>query len=247
MVNYEQIVNNFIAELEQTIPVERKEYDSSVYKLKTGKYLIYIYLPCSNRQSGVEELATIHLDIDLLISDQKKILNRLNGIYGLGERVYARNTVVARVDKKVALNFLADHHLQVPIPGKYRYGLFYEGEMISLAVFSGGRLMREEPLGYRSFELIRFCHKANILVVGGLSKLIKAFVSDFKPQDIMTYCDLDWTEKSSLEKIGFQVVGQIDPQCFYVMGNKRYTDFSAVDGEFYKVMNRGSLKLKLLL
>jgi hypothetical protein len=139
------------------------------------------------------------------------------------KRIYARNTVVARIDKRTSLQFLVEHHLQTALPGKYRYGLYEQGELVAVAVFSGGRRMLDKDEDYRSFELLRFCNKTGINVIGGLSKLIKAFCNDFSPGDIMTFTDRDWSQHSSLEKIGFVAKEITAPINFWITGTKRYT------------------------
>ena len=138
------------------------------------------------------------------------ILSRIKSKLGLARKIHARQTVVARINKAQAMQFQEDYHLQGPLPGKYRYGLFLGGELVSVAVFSGGRRMRtyteEEDL--RSFELLHFCHKKDLVVVGGLSKLLRSFVQDFEPGDIMTYVDRDWSDGASFERLVFEIVGE---------------------------------------
>lgn len=244
MIFYEERINGFVEELAKSIEILSFEKVNDVYKIDTNKYLIYIYLPYSQRIEN-ESASVLHIDIDQLVSSQAKIVRRIKVLYGLGDRIYARQTVVARIDKSVSMSFLEEHHVNIAVAGKYRYGLFYKGELVSIAVFSGGRLMRDEKVGYRSFELIRFCHKADLLVVGGLSKLLKAFIKDFNPQDIMTYADLDWTTESSLGKIGFDIIERTAPQQFFVENNVRKSLLERQKEEGYLVTNRGSLKLKL--
>jgi hypothetical protein len=212
-----------------------------------GTLFIYLYPPNHARQPAHPELQTLHIDVDLLRSSKRKVINRIKGILGLGERIYARETVAARIDKKVAIAFQEEHHLQVALPGKYRYGLFYEGELVSVAVFSGGRRMNGKSEDYRSFELLRFCHKTDHNVVGGVSKLIGRFAQEFKPADIMTYADLDWCQQSSLEKIGFMPSEIKEPQKFWIVDGKRSYAAAAVHTGEYQVQNSGSLKLKLIL
>lgn len=233
--------------MSRSIDIKENNKLSDVYTLYTSIYCIYIYLPGSTRIPNHTRLKTIHIDIDMLQQASTKILNRIIGLHGCGKKIYARETVVARIDKKVALDFLEEHHLNVPLAGKYRYGLYKDGELVSIAVFSGARLMYQTAEKYRSFELLRFCHKGNTLVVGGLSKLIKAFSKDFKPQDIMTYADLDWTEESSLGSVGFQTVGSLSPQVFYIVQGRRQSNLPNKEETYYTLKNRGSLKLKLLL
>lgn len=164
------------------------------------------------RISSPDSIKTIHIDAHVLMQDMEKVLARIRTISGHGRRLYARQTVAARVDKRITLAFLTEHHLQTPMPGKYRYGLFFNGELVSIAVFSGGRRMHDQAADYRSFELIRFCHKREFIAIGGLSKLIAAFRKDFNPGDLMTYVDRDWSQDSSLQQIGFKEEGTLDPQ-----------------------------------
>jgi hypothetical protein len=142
MVTFQQEIELFVEEITSQLP-HSTHYDRSdnVPRLQLGTLFIYLYPPNHARQPAHPELQTLHIDVDLLRSSKRKVINRIKGILGLGERIYARETVAARIDKKVAIAFQEEHHLQVALPGKYRYGLFYEGELVSVAVFSGGRRM----------------------------------------------------------------------------------------------------------
>ncbi|MFC3197177.1 hypothetical protein ACFOET_06105 [Parapedobacter deserti] len=173
--------------------------------------------------SGAERRVTvsngtrcIHVDEDLWITKPDILLSRLAALGGQARRIHARNTVAARIDKPTALAFQEEHHLQVSLPGKYRYGLYHQGELVAAAVFSGGRKMEGKPENYRSYELLRFCHKQGLQVVGGFSKLLDAFEQEFMPGDIMTYADKDWSDGSSYRNTGFIIVGEIEPQVFWV-------------------------------
>src|SRR3546814_19697927 len=81
-------------------------------------------------------------------------------------RIHGRETVVQRVDSNTGLQFLEANHLLVPLKGKYRFGLYYQEELRSLAVFSGARQMKSQGANHRSFELLRFCHAGMQLVSG---------------------------------------------------------------------------------
>jgi len=194
---------------------------------------------------------TVYLNVHQFVAQQDKVINRLKVMAGMAKKIYARDTVLARVDKKVSLEFQEEHHLQIPLPGKYRYGLFHQGELVSLAVFSGGRKMLDKPSDYRSFELLRFCHKADFLVLGGISKLLKGFIADFKPGDIMTYCDKDWSQDSSLAVIGFRKIAEKPAQQFWISGGKQFPiddlekleQFKLAYPDGYLFSNSGSIKL----
>ncbi|MFC7525273.1 hypothetical protein ACFQRK_15025 [Parapedobacter sp. GCM10030251] len=183
---------------------------------KTPVHIIY-YLSDSDKRIQLDvDARCIHIDEDLWINRPVLLLNRIASLAGKARRIHARDTVAARIDKSVAMAFQQENHLQVALPGKYRYGLFHSGDLVAIAVFSGGRKMNNQPDNYRSFELLRFCHKQGIQVVGGFSKLIDAFQQEFHPGDIMTYADKDWSDGDSYRKIGFMIVGQTEPQQFWI-------------------------------
>ncbi len=202
-------------------------------------------LSLENKKSNI-----IHLDADLWKTRPKALLNRIATLYGKAERSYARRSVVARIDKRTAMEFQEEHHLQGAIAGKYRYGLFMEGELLAIAVFSGLRNMRHTE-NYRSIELIHFCQKNQHLVIGGLSKLLTAMINDFSPNDIMTYVDRDWSDGDKFKSIGFKIIEVTKPQLFKVdrttfkrelikLGDTM--EFTSSD-EFYLVNNLGSIKM----
>lgn len=241
------LIEKFVQDLRKEGFLERYTIDDNMASIYLQQYVLFVYLGSSPRWENDSQIKAIHLDIDMLNTAYDKVFNRIRGLCGVGERVYARNTVVARIDKRIALDFLVEHHLNAPLAGKYRYGLFYQGELVSVAVFSGGRIMSDINMDHRSFELLRFCHKAGYLVVGGISKLIKAFVKDFRPHDIMTYADRDWSQHSSLESIGFKATGMTGQQTFYVKDGKRLAPHTEGHGYDYEIKNKGSIKLKLYL
>lgn len=251
-------INCFITTVERLLGVifEKKIEEKHIVLHAYGLDLsLVIYLPDAGARLPQALTRTIHIDYDQLLADFDKLCARLASLHGNGQVIYARKTVAARIDKRVTVSFLEEHHLQSATPGKYRYGLFHDGELVSIAVFSGGRRMRDQREGYRSFELIRFCHKSNFRVVGGLSKLLKAFIVDFQPADIMTYVDRDWSQDSNLSALGFKKVGTLAPQCYQVMNGRRqhisdpkYIEtVSRNPSEGYFICNSGSTKLLLIL
>lgn len=215
--------------------------------------IIFYYFPGGVRiKPDCIEKRCIHLDQDIWLNKTNLVLDRILSMIGQAQRFYARQAVVARIDKKTTLDFLEEHHLHIPLPGKYRYGLFFKGELMSICIFSGARVMRHTE-GYRSFECIRFCTKRGYIGVGGLSKLLKAFYRDFKPSDLMTYIDLDWSDGDKYEKIGFEKVGFLKPQYYLVNRTTHQRTPYKSDAnkaldikknkELYIVANCGSLKM----
>jgi len=235
-------------------PIVIKKINNLTYLFQVFEYdlTIFYYLPGSSRifngPTNFSGSIQIHLDEDIWLSKPTLLINRILVLTGNGKRVFARLCVVARIDKKTASDFQNEHHLQGELSGKYRYGLFFEGELIASAVFSGGRLMRHTE-NYRSFECLSFCTKQQFSVIGGLSKLLKAFSRDFRPNDIMTYVDRDWSDGKKFEKLGFKKIIITDPQCFLVnkITHKRLpmknNEVLFNSDSFYQVANSGSIKM----
>jgi hypothetical protein len=241
----------------------RKKLECIIKCTPIGKGVYLLKLEASDRfilyyEGGTERVLSvegekskgIHIDEDLWKTRPKALLNRIATLYGKAERSYARQTVVARIDKKTAMEFQEEHHLQGAVAGKYRYGLFKEGELLAVAVFSGLRKMRHTE-NYRSIELIHFCQKNQHLVVGGLSKLLTAMVNDFSPNDVMTYVDGDWSEGNKFESLGFKIMEITKPQHFKVDKTTFRREIIKQDEPFefassknnYLVKNLGSIKM----
>jgi len=67
--------------------------------------------------------------------------------------------------------------------------------------------------------MIRHCTLKGYTVLGGLSKLIKAFERDTRVQDIVTFSCMDWSDGSNYEKLGFSITERIPPYCFWINSN----------------------------
>ena len=76
-----------------------------------------------------------------------------------------------------------------------------------------------------TIELLRFCNKLNHNVVGGASKLIKHFIINENPSEIISYADRCWSVGRLYEKIGFELISITKPGYFYIKNNIRYNRF----------------------
>ncbi|MCO4291368.1 hypothetical protein NF867_00645 [Solitalea sp. MAHUQ-68] len=153
---------------------------------------------------------------DQWIQSNEVIRSRISSLLGQTIRIHGRATKVKRIDIHQLNNFLATHHLNVITTAKYKYGLFFKDELVAVASFSAGKPMPSRGENYRSYELIRFANLKDHTVVGGLSKLIKFFIEEVKPSDIMTYADLEWSNGEGYVKLGFKKEGITESQQFWV-------------------------------
>ncbi|MFD1142730.1 hypothetical protein ACFQ4C_16510 [Larkinella insperata] len=225
-----------------------------------------------SEQFSADGWRLIHLWEDVWRQKKAVVLSRLRALAGRSERIPARLTQVRRIDRPTTDRFLEDNHLQVLTNVKYKYGLFLPARyfrvlsagfraeladcaelLVAVATFSHPRQITRDGIPHRSVELVRFANLRDCTVVGGLDKLLKAFVVDFQPDDIMTYADRDWSDGRSYEKLGFQRLGETEPQAFWLHPGewvRHYpnrlpggvTENENAAEEYIPVYNAGSLK-----
>lgn len=182
---------------------------------------------------------------------------------GQGLRVFARNCEVRAVTPEAAASFLQRNHVYGSARARYRLGLFrirstgnaeagmdQTPGMVAVATFSDGR-RRED--GTVSYEWVRYASVQGVRVVGGMGRLLDAFVAtvgDGTPMDVMTYADLEWYDGRSYRRLGFKPCGDRAPVWFLCRpgcsGRQICRTEAAVDEEDgVKICNLGSRKYVL--
>lgn len=136
------------------------------------------------------------------------VLSRIKSKLGLNTTVYARKTTIQKLNRSEAYDFLLANHINDALKAKYNFGLMLENEIVAIACFGPIMHKKTEGKGDMSGELIRFCNKLDITVVGGLSKLLTHFIKEYQVDDVMTYIDRDWSDGASFINLGFKVVGE---------------------------------------
>lgn len=113
------------------------------------------------------------------------------------ETIYARNCQVKLVDKEEAKTFIDKYHVQNYGRDTIRLGLYYKEDLISIMTFGRPRYNKNYQ-----YELVRYCSKAK--VIGGAEKLFKHFIQEFKPDSIISYCDLSKFTGETYNKLRFK-------------------------------------------
>jgi hypothetical protein len=141
-------------------------------------------------------------------------------------RVFARKTTAQRIGATVAVPFLQENHQWGATKSKYYYGLLDKSQseeeakqLVAVASFSSRRNVQRMGQTHRSHELIRFCTLQDTTIVGGLSKLVKKFVVEQTPDDIVTVLDGDWST-SAWQTLGFESVHTMPPMVMVVSPNE---------------------------
>ena len=141
---------------------------------------------------------------------------------------YARNCEVRRIEKAEAQQFLKDNHSYGYAACRYHYGLFLKrhtghksndlapGTLIAVATFSNARKWKKQDMIIRSYEWTRYASLPFLRISGGMGKILKAFIEEVGPDDIMSYSDLEWSEGNVYGSLGFVLEECKEPVLFSV-------------------------------
>ena len=121
-------------------------------------------------------------------------------LVGEKEKTYARNTVIKEVNLNEYKEFLEKNHLQGYAPSAIMLGCYDKNNKL-LGVMGFGKPRFNSNYQY---EVIRLCWDRNISVVGGTEKMFEYFVRKYKPNSIITYCDISKFTGNVYTRLGFK-------------------------------------------
>lgn len=128
---------------------------------------------------------------------------------GKSSRIYARKTIAKLIKNEEAVTFCNNNHIQGGIHSSVSLGLFYSDELVAVMTFSKPRFNKNYD-----WELVRYCCKKYYAVIGGASKLLKFFRSNYQGS-IISYANRRWSNGSLYEKLGFDLLKVSKPSYFY--------------------------------
>ena len=138
--------------------------------------------------------------------------------------IMARKCEIREVDAHEATVFLEQNHLQGSCGSSIKLGLYYNNELVSLMALGKSRHFIGN--GKTQWELLRFCNKLNTNIIGGASKLLKYFIKQYNPQEIVSYADRRWSNGNLYNILKFTLYNKSKPNYYYVIGNKRIYRFN---------------------
>ena len=151
--------------------------------LKAKDYHIKKTLACE-----AIDIQLIHIFEDEWKHKKDIVKSRLKNILGLTEnKIFARKTEIRELSTLESKEFLELNHIQGNVNSSVKLGLYYKDELISIMVFGSLRksMGQQSKEGY--YELLRFCNKLNVSIIGGASKLLKYFSNLDAPPTTLTF------------------------------------------------------------
>lgn len=153
----------------------------------------------------------IHIFENEWLYKRSIVESRINNLLNRSTKLYARK---CNILTDIPKDFLELNHIQGNAAASVRLGLEYNNEVVAVMTFSKSRFSKKYE-----WELVRFCNKLNIIVVGGASKLLKYFERTYNPKSIVTYADRRWSGGELYETLGFEFSHASEPNYWYFKKN----------------------------
>jgi len=182
-----------------------------------------------NKTEECEKLGIhlIHIYEDDWLYKQNIVKSRILNILGKSNKIYARKCEIKEItDNNMVKDFLELNHIQGFVGSKIKIGLFYNEEIVSLMTFGSLRIPMGQKSSISSFEMLRFCNKININVIGGASKLFKYFIEKYNPIEVISYADCSWSNGDLYKKLEFELIHKTKPNYYYIINKTRKYRFN---------------------
>lgn len=209
----------------------------------------------------------IHIWENDWICNKELIVSMLrNRLHINRNKIYGRKCNVKEIDSKTSRDFINKNHLQGNINSSYRFGLFYNDELVEVMTFGKSRRILGTNENDNTYELYRLCSKREYTVIGGANKLFKYACKILKDNDvkiIISYAKRDWSIGNVYYKLGFEFIGYTTPGYFWANRKgeiiNRYktqrhrlfgngTEYEIMRKQsYFKCYDTGNLKFKYIL
>lgn len=127
------------------------------------------------------------------------------------QKIFVNDCEIKEInDIALVRTFLEKNHIMGFVGGGIKLGLYYNNDLISIMIF------RKKKHKINEFELLRYCSRLNIQVIGGTKRLFNYFVSKYSPKSILKLVDRRYGQGKLYEKLGFKHIGYTNPNyCYY--------------------------------
>ena len=157
----------------------------------------------------------------------------LNKVGKIKEKVYARKCDIREIyDVNIVREFLNKNHIQGYSNSTIKIGLYYNNDLISLMIFGKKR---------KNMELVRFCNKVDVSVVGGASRLFKYFIEKYKCDYIESFSESSIFGGEMYENLGFNFDSNTSINYWWVIDGIRKHRFNFNKKKLVKMGNDSNL------
>jgi hypothetical protein len=171
---------------------------------------------------------------DEWLSNKALVLNKIAHLIGVNtaKSVGGRECKIKQIDSNIKSDFLFINHIQGADKSEIAYGAYYADTLVSVMCFTNKRSMNGSLTNGGEYELSRYATDNGYRVVGVAGKLIKRFINDYNPKNIISFGDRRWVmdgDNNMYTKLGFKLVKIYPPDYKYynskISRNKRLHKF----------------------
>ena len=206
-------IDLFFVDFNLAIEINGFYYHSEQFG-KNKNYHLDKTIKCNNKN-----ITLLHFWHSEIIDSWDKVVDIINSKLNLNQTIFARKCNIQLVSLKEKTLFLNKYHLQNSVGSNINLGLYYNNELVMITTFGKSRFTNDSKI-----ELLRLCTKSNISVVGGASKLIKHFITQYLAynQSLISYSDRRYSNGKVYAKIGMKQVAISAPGFFYINKQGNY-------------------------
>lgn len=147
---------------------------------------------------------------------KSRILNKLRS--EIVTKIPARKCTVEEIESKESKAFLENNHMQGFAKADHTFVLKYDNEIVALCSFSKPRaFVNNKARDPGEYELVRYVTKVNHNVVGGMSRLLKAFEKQYSPKKVFSYSDNRWGIGNVYAAVGMSFVKDCGQNYWYLI------------------------------
>jgi hypothetical protein len=159
----------------------------------------------------------IHIFEDEWDHRQEIVKSRIRNLLGKNiKKIAARNCQLQLVDSKTEKQFFELNHIQGHANSSIAIGLYYEDQLVSLMSFSKPNFAKGQLYRQDYWELLRFSSILNTSVMGAAGKLVKFFIKNYNPIQILSFADRRWSQGNLYKTLGFSNHGNTALNYWYI-------------------------------
>lgn len=198
-------------EIDVYIPSHKLAIECNGIYWHSEKYKEPNYHLNKTKECAANGVRLIHIFEDEYVNTPNIVKSRISSALGKNIKIGARKCDIRPVTFKDGNEFFNRTHIQGGCKTmSVLLGLFHNNTMVACMSFSKARYSKSVD-----FELVRYSSELYTNVVGGASKLFRAFITMYPKSPIVSYSDNRWNTGAVYAQLGFVFSHTSKPNYFY--------------------------------
>jgi predicted transcriptional regulator/very-short-patch-repair endonuclease/predicted transcriptional regulator with HTH domain len=182
----------------------------------------------------------IHIFEDEYLKNKDLVLNKLLHLFNIQnkENIHARKCIIKEIKTtNETNNFLNKNHIQGSSKSTIKYGAYYNNILVSVMLFDNNTMFYKNSDNKNKYELSRFCVDNSYNINGIANRLLKQFIKDYNPIEIISFADRRWTlnkDNNLYINLNFKLDNIGNPNYFWCKKQNRYKSYNFIKTKISK-------------